>query len=174
VGGYNEQLVRNQDNDMNHRLRKAGWRLYLTNKTSARYVARSTVNSLLKYARCSGRWNALTLRINPECMRPRHFIPVAFVVLLAGLSCAAAVSWFETRRLSVAFVLLAMLVVTHLVFGVAAGISCGLKDRRSEALLLPFVIFGFHVAYGFGTLEGLLQGFEKPASATAARATSSL
>ena len=37
LGGYNEKLYRNQDNDLNERLIKEGYKLYLTEKTSCKY-----------------------------------------------------------------------------------------------------------------------------------------
>src|SRR5262249_21748408 len=43
AGGYNERFFRNQDNDMNQRLRALGYKLYATHKTTCRYFARPTI-----------------------------------------------------------------------------------------------------------------------------------
>src|SRR5207245_11720416 len=62
LGGYNERLARNQDNDMNQRLRAAGHRLYLTWRTSCRYRAQPGPRELMRYACRNGYWNFLTDR----------------------------------------------------------------------------------------------------------------
>ena len=155
LGGYNESLVRNQDNDMNHRLRAAGYRLYLTAKTHATYCARPDVKSLWSYAYRSGKWNALTLRVSPACMRVRHFIPLVFVLCIGALIPALLIA--NITHHSVALPCLALLVIVggHLLLGSIAGLETMIREHRVAALLLPLVIFGFHFAYGFGTLSGL-------------------
>lgn len=154
VGGYNEQLVRNQDNDMNHRLRAAGHRLYLTGKTHATYFGRPDVKSLLKYAYRSGLWNAITLRINAACMRLRHFAPLALVLLSGTLALAALVAKLMNFSTSIPLSLLLLLVGSHLLFGLIAGVQVSIRERSFAGMLLPLVILGFHFSYGIGTLAG--------------------
>lgn len=154
AGGYNEQLIRNQDNDMNHRLRTAGRRLYLTSKTYATYIARPDIRSLWSYAYRTGKWNAYTLGINASCMRLRHFVPLGFSVsLIAGL--LGAFGALLTHHSRAMFpMIVAFILGMHLVFGLIAAVQCSIAERSLIALLLPFVILGFHLAYGFGTLAG--------------------
>lgn len=157
AGGYNEQLVRNQDNDMNHRLRAAGRSLYLTGKTCATYVARPDITSLWSYAYRTGKWNAYTLGINASCMRLRHFVPLGFVVsALAGML-AALCSLLAHHSPAGSLIFLAFILGAHLLFGLAAGMQRFIAERSLATLLLPPVILGFHLAYGFGTLAGFSQ-----------------
>ena len=154
LGGYNEQLVRNQDNDMNYRLRTAGHKLYLTAKTHATYIARPSVKSLLQYAYRSGTWNAITLRINAACMNLRHFAPFAMVLLDITLALAALVAMLMNYSALLPLSLLLLLLGSHVLFGLIAGVQVSVAERHYAGLLLPFVIFGFHFAYGLGTLAG--------------------
>jgi hypothetical protein len=165
VGGYNEELARNQDNDMNQRLREQGHKLYLTGKTQATYYARPDVQSLWAYGYRSGKWNALTLRINPRCMRLRHFVPFAFVASLLVLATSAAFLGLLGLPSTFALVAVAAVITIHLVFGLTAGIRTSIKERSASALLLPAVILGFHLAYGMGTLAGLISRAQQPLSA---------
>lgn len=156
LGGYNEQLVRNQDNDMNQRLRAAGHRLYLTSKTHATYLARPSVKSLCEYAFLTGKWNAFTLAVNAGCMRVRHFAPLAFTSLLAVLALAMIGSLLTRNIAGPAFTVLTLILLLHFLIGLIAAIHVAARERTVSALLLPWVILGFHLAYGLGTLAGSL------------------
>jgi glycosyltransferase involved in cell wall biosynthesis len=175
VGAYNEQLVRNQDNDMNHRLRAAGHKLYLTSKTYATYIARPDVSSLWTYAYRSGKWNAYTLGINASCMGLRHFAAFVFVSSIVMLSSLALLAQSTHHAASIPLTLLGFVLSIHLLFGLLAGAHTCIQERSIAALLLPFIILGFHLAYGFGTLAGsvsLLSGTYSAANNTSATAPS--
>jgi glycosyltransferase involved in cell wall biosynthesis len=171
LGGYNEQLVRNQDNDMNYRLRAAGHRLYLTSKTRAIYAARPDVKSLWAYGFLTGKWNAFTLSVNAACMRPRHFTPFAFLLCVITLI-VAVFGTLTTGAVSVPLVLVAVALGSHLLFGAFAAMQIGVRERSIAALLLPLVILGFHFAYGLGTLAGFFSMFRgtSPTAKTLAQA----
>jgi glycosyltransferase involved in cell wall biosynthesis len=156
LGGYNEQLVRNQDNDMNCRFRAAGHRLYLTGKTHATYIARPDVKSLWAYGFLTGKWNAFTLGVNAACMRQRHFAPFVFFVCVMALAVAALFTTLTTGAISIPLALLILVLGAHLSFGSVAAVQVGVRERSIAASMLPLVILGFHFAYGLGTLAGFL------------------
>ena len=159
IGGYNERLARNQDNDMNQRLRAAGHRLYLTWRTTSRYRAQPGPIALMRYAYRNGYWNYMTIAENPRAMRARHFTPLAFVAGVAGSSLAAGITAAAgRRRLSSAFGRLSAAGLgAHLAAGTLTGVVTAVRERRPEPLLLPLPILGFHASYGVGTLMALLQ-----------------
>ena len=154
LGGYDERLRRNQDNDMNYRLRTAGYRLYLTPKTQATYFARADVRRLWAYAFMTGKWNAFTLGVNAACMRLRHFAPFVFTTCVIALALAAVVATWNGA--AIPRILLAIILGAHVLLGLIAAVLVGLRERSPAALLLPLVILGFHLAYGLGTLAGFL------------------
>jgi succinoglycan biosynthesis protein ExoA len=157
VGGYNEGLIRNQDNDMNQRLRAMGCKLYVTAKTECRYYPRRSVRSFLKYAFQSGQWNAVTLRTNPRSLGLRHLVPPAFVTVFLILA-AIALEGLSARGtfFRVATFALSAILATHLGIGSIAGLHVGLQQRTLTALWLAPLILAFHVSYGLGTLVGVL------------------
>jgi glycosyltransferase involved in cell wall biosynthesis len=158
VGGYDEQLNRNQDNDMNQKLRSRGYRLYVTSETQCEYFVKPTVWSLLQYAFRAGYWNVISFRKNRASMRLRHFVPFVFVVALLCASTAAAAMPFVLSRyqkwLLVPFFLISC---SHLLIGLFAGIQVAVREKSLAALMLPLVFVGFHISYGSGTLWGVLQ-----------------
>lgn len=157
AGGYDEDLLRNQDNDLNQKLRAMGYELWCTWRTECRYFPKATVKGLLRYGYGNGFWNALSLAKNPSAMGMRHFVPFLFVVALA-LSAVLAVAGVAAPAVSpwMALAPLALIAGLHLALGTAAAAQVAVRERAAGALLLPFVFFGFHVAYGFGTLRGFL------------------
>jgi glycosyltransferase involved in cell wall biosynthesis len=156
TGGYNERLIRNQDNDMNQRLRAMGFKLYVTAKTHCRYYPRPNIRSFLSYAFRSGRWNAITLRANSRSLGLRHFVPLVFVTLLFILA-AIGLRGFSSHGMffRLADLALGAVLVFHLAIGSAAGLLVGLRERTPVALWLAPLIFAFHCSYGLGTLVGL-------------------
>ncbi len=167
IGGYDETLDRNQDNDLNQRLRAQGHRLFLTAKTTASYKARGSVLELWKYAFRSGWWNGISLWRKPASMSLRHLVPAAFVAALI-LSCLLAVGlmWFNAPPW-VASVAVALIAIPYLLLSLMAVVKTSRAARSPWTFLLPPVFFGFHSAYGAGTLASLLnQIVYQPSSAS--------
>ena len=163
VGGYDEQLYRNQDNDMNQKLLARGYRLYLTDKTECQYFVSPTVQSFLRYAFNTGYWNVISFRKNKDAMKLRHFVPFIFVLGLFCASVAFAASPFasasQEKWLLAPFI---VLVFSHLLIGLLASIQVALREKSPAALLLPFVFLAFHLSYGLGTLCAVLTNAHAP------------
>jgi succinoglycan biosynthesis protein ExoA len=163
AGGYNELLIRNQDNDMNQRLRAMGFKLYLTGKTTCLYYPRSSVRTFLQHAFLSGLWNARSLKKNPASMAMRHFVPMGFVIVLLILLALAlaglAAPGTQARDAALA---LGGILAIHLSMGTIAGIQVALRERTGTALWLAPLILAFHCCYGLGTLRELLLQAGRP------------
>ena len=165
--GYNERLARNQDNDMNERLRAAGHRLYHTWRTGCSYRAQAGLRALMRYGYNNGFWNFVTLRENPRAMRLRHFMPMLFVLgtLAALLLTAGVMLWDQNPNTWLELVSLAP-VVAHLAIGSAFGAITAWRIRHPAALLIPIYILGFHAAYGVGMIVALLRRARPPKTAS--------
>ncbi len=159
VGGYNESLVRNQDNDMNERLIQAGYKLYLTHRTTARYFSKPTILGLLKYAHKTGWWNAISLKINWHSMKLRHHAPTVFALCVLAwlpvLKIGRLLRWKLAIRKGQ---ILGLALPLHLIAGAVAAYDQFTKTGQRAAFLLPPIWLAFHFMYGFGTLHGLLRG----------------
>jgi succinoglycan biosynthesis protein ExoA len=157
AGGYDEELTRNQDNDMNERLRAEGYKLYCTWKTQCFYSSKSTLYGLLCYMRMTGLWNVVSLRKNPASMGLRHFIPFIFVITLIVSSLLALAGLFLPSLYSLLlFIPLAVVLGLHLTLGCVAAIQVAMRKRSGDAFLLPMIFLGIHIAYGYGTLVGFV------------------
>jgi glycosyltransferase involved in cell wall biosynthesis len=147
VGYYDENLVRNQDNELNARIRAAGGKIYLSSALTTFYHPVSTFRELLRYAFRTSRWHLYTISRNTGALGLRHLAPAAFVLAALGLGVASVFS-------SAALTALIALALFYLTIGEYFALR-GVKSLKfPEKLALPFAVFCFHVAYGCGVLAG--------------------
>jgi glycosyltransferase involved in cell wall biosynthesis len=153
VGNYNEALLRNQDNDMNYRIGEAGYKLYLTNKTSSKYYPKQTVKSLLNYSHNNGKWNAYTVKMGNGSLRWIHFVPFFFTLYILILVAFWGFQFFLNS--GALFQVLSILPLSfYSLLLVSAAIRIKVKYNINR-LLFPITVFRFHMRYGLGTLIGI-------------------
>src|SRR5262249_24176651 len=145
VGLYNEKLVRNQDNELNSRIREAGGRIYLAPELTTRYHPVKTFAAFLKYAFRTCQWHVFTFRENRKSLGARHLVPAAFLLCLLVVAAGSALS--GTAR-----ALLAVTLAGYLVAGFCFSFRAMRGRDWADALLQPFATLLFHCAYGAGTL----------------------
>ncbi len=155
VGMYNERLVRNQDNEFNARIRKAGGTIYLTPALTTYYHPVKNFLGLLKYAIKTSQWHIFTLRENRESMGLRHLVPALFLIILLLLSPASVMSVYAKE-------VLAAIICIYLFTGFYFSLRAKTEGNLDMALVQPFATFCFHIAYGAGTLFGLRYLFRQP------------
>jgi glycosyltransferase involved in cell wall biosynthesis len=149
VGLFDEELVRNQDDEFNYRLRKAGGRIVLNPAMRSWYQNRQDVAHLLRQYYQYGQWKVRVLQKHPRQMSWRHFVPPAFVAGLIALTVAQAL-WPAAQgllRLVGGVYLLAVLVAAW-----SVSRRRGMRGVLATALALVCV----HVAWGTGFLSGLI------------------
>jgi succinoglycan biosynthesis protein ExoA len=150
LGLFDEELVRNQDDEFNYRLRAAGGRILLSPKIRSLYYGRSSLSSLARQYFQYGLWKVRVLQKHPRQMRLRQFVPPLFVAALLMLALGAPFS----RAARVGLVgLLGMYALVSLVASASAAIRTGFHS----VFLLPVVFAILHLSYGLGFLAGLIR-----------------
>jgi glycosyltransferase involved in cell wall biosynthesis len=92
VGLFDETLIRNQDYELNIRIRAAGGTVWFDPSLSVGYTPRSTWTELAGQYYEYGWWKAVVLRRHPRSLRMRQLIPPAGVVGVA-LGVIIGVRW---------------------------------------------------------------------------------
>lgn len=146
-GGYDERLTRNQDNEMNYRIRKNGGKIYLSSDIKLSYYCRDSIKGISSMAMKNGMWNVITMKLCPGSMGLRHFIPLAFLVSIILLPLIGAF-WHPILWL---FAVEMVLYVTLDCIFSAKQAKC-IKEFLLLMLLFPI----FHITYGTGSLKGLM------------------
>jgi len=149
IGAFDTELVRNQDDEFNYRLRKHGGKILLSPAIRSRYVSRNSPGQLWRQYFQYGYWKVRVLQKHPRQMQPRQFAPPLFVLtlLLGGVLAPFSRS---VRRLWT--LLLALYAGATLV---ASGITAARRGWR-HLPLLPLVFGILHISYGTGFCLGLV------------------
>lgn len=84
TGLFDESLIRNQDYELNYRLRAAGGRIFCTPAIKSRYHGRSDLRALWRQYFDYGFWKARVIRLHPASTKWRHLVAPAFLLALAG------------------------------------------------------------------------------------------
>lgn len=85
VGMYDEEMVRNQDDELSLRLRKAGGRIIQSGKIKIKYFPRTQFKQLFKQFLQYGYWKVAIFKKHPKHVHWRHFLPAALVSGFSGL-----------------------------------------------------------------------------------------
>jgi hypothetical protein len=148
VGLFDESLVRNQDIELNGRIRSAGGRVVLSPLIRSTYFCRNSLLGLWKQNYRNGLWLLRTALKTPKSLSVRHFIPLAFIcALLLGLVIALTFKG--------GWILLALVAGSYLLASSAASLLAAFYQGWRFALTLPVVFSVLHISYGVGTLVGL-------------------
>ena|GEM_PF-15444 len=151
VGLYDERLQRTEDNDYNWRVRAAGFEISYDPRISSRQYLRSDFKGLVRQKAANGFWVGRTMWIRPQVFSILHFVPLCFVLaLLATVLLGLFSHWLA----------LALLLAAYLACDLVASIIAIAKANPPhwQMACLPIVFFILHLAYGLGTLAGLISG----------------
>jgi succinoglycan biosynthesis protein ExoA len=154
AGPFDEELIRNQDDEYSYRLRRLGGRILLANDMHARYYSRATLRGLWRQCLQYGYWKVRVLQKHPWQMRARQTVPALFV---ASLGILLALSILTRSR--AAWVLLALILVSYLTAACVASWQAARQSVHGWRDLWPWLPLTFatmHVAYGIGSLVGLV------------------
>jgi succinoglycan biosynthesis protein ExoA len=150
IGHFDEELVRNQDDEFNYRLRKHGGKILLNPAIRSHYTNRSSLQSLWRQYYQYGYWKVRVLQKHPAQMQWRQFVPPLFVAALVGGALLAPFS-------NVLAILWSTLLVLYLLANLAASVWTAAQQGWRHLLLLPVVFAILHISYGLGFLVGLIR-----------------
>lgn len=150
VGLYDEELVRNQDDEYNYRIRAAGGRLLLAEDVRSKYYSRGTLGKLWRQYFQYGFYKVRVLQKHPMQMSPRQFVPPVFVFALLG---PIVFGVFH----SLGWTALALTGGAYLLANLMASFRCAARNGWKHLATLPVCFAILHLAYGLGFLHGLVK-----------------
>jgi glycosyltransferase involved in cell wall biosynthesis len=147
TGLLDEQLLRNQDDELHYRLNAHGYKILMVPEMKCSYYVRGSVIALFSQYFQYGLFKPLVLKKVKSGMRIRHLIPTLFVLYFLSLPLAYFCFWW--------FLPLALYVLLDLIF------SFGNSLRFSQKIKSLLVFPALHIAYGTGFLAGMLKNPNK-------------
>jgi glycosyltransferase involved in cell wall biosynthesis len=147
IGWFDEDLIRNQDDEFNFRLLRRGGRVLLVPEVSCRYFARRSFRQLARMYYQYGYFKPLVARKVGRVMTARQLVPSALVTSLLGSALASL--WLPGAGVVFAGIagLYASCVLASSALAARGDLRCG------AALTAVFPIL--HFSYGFGFLRGM-------------------
>jgi hypothetical protein len=149
IGLFDETLVRNQDDELNLRLKRCGFRIWQTPRIRSWYYPRDRLFKLFRQYFQYGYWKIPVILKHRLPASWRHIVPASVVALGSVLALTALVS-------PTALVLLLSSMGTYAALTIYSSIAACRRARDWTLLpVLPLVFFVYHAAYGLGFLRGL-------------------
>jgi len=152
IGLFDEEMVRDQDDEFNYRLRAQGGRIRLCPQIRSEYTNRSSPSRLWKQYYEYGYWKVRVLQKHPRQMSWRHFMPPAFVLALSS----GVVLLFFGMPWS-----LLITAGSYILACSAASMWVAAKSGIRYLCTLPAVFAILHMSYGVGFLVGLIRFFDR-------------
>lgn len=145
VGGFDEELTRSQDSELNYRIRATGGTVYFHPDLRVVYRPRRTLGALWRQYFRSGAWKRRVLLGTPGSLRWRQLVPPLLVLGLAGSLLIVPSRWWRWSLVVPA------LYLAEILF---ASVWTTLRRRDPAGLLLPLVLPTMHLGWGLGFLLG--------------------
>lgn len=148
IGGFDEMLVRNQDDEHNLRLVRSGGRVWQSSRIRCTYHPRGSLRQVFRQYLQYGYWKPFVIRKHGQPASPRHLVPAAFVVLCLLLALAAitgAPVWLLVGCLSIYVAAVGVMTM---------GVAGDLGGNIRAIVRVPAVIASYHIGYGLGSLMG--------------------
>lgn len=150
IGLFDEELLRNQDDEFNARIIENGGSIYLVPDVTIIYYARRDISSLL---RMFYQYSFFKPLVNRKLKRPatiRQFIPPLFVLFLLF-------GWITVFITPTLFLFFIGGIGMYLLFNILFTVKSTLDHGKGYLLFyLPWIFFLQHLTYGIGYLIGII------------------
>lgn len=147
-GGFDEQLVRNQDDEHNLRIVKGGGRVWQSSRIRSVYRPRANLSQVFRQYLQYGYWKPFVMKKHGQPASVRHAVPGVFVALLAVSLLMALLGFGDAPLWS--------LINLYALGVLAMTVAVAQTQTLAMPVLLriPAVIAAYHVGYGIGSVIG--------------------
>ena len=147
IGAFDERLVRNQDDEFNYRIRRAGGKVYVSPRVRYSYFVRARVGQLFKQYFQYGFWRIPVIEKHRRPTTLRQIAPTLFYAACVLLAIAGL--WWRQPLLAVA------LPVTYASALLLAGAAIVPGNGARVSACLPLAVATMHAGYAWGLAYGM-------------------
>ena len=155
LGGYDIELIRNQDDEFNFRMLQNNLKIWLHPSIKSYYHSKKTIIGLFKQYFQYGFYKIRVFQKRRGFSSFRHIIPLLFILflcfslllyLIKGINFPILVIGFAYINASLIFTIIEFLKNIH---------------KGTSLLFLPLCFLTLHIAYGLGSLFGMIYFINK-------------
>ena len=154
IGLYDENLPRNEDDDLNFRIIESGGKVFITPKIKSVYYPRKSYGELFRQYFEYGFWKVAVIKKHKKPARISQIVPmlfVFFIILFFGLSLVS----MTARNIFI------IVMFTYLMLDLYFSFRNPKLSKLSDKFRLVWVHFILHFAYGSGFLCGIFKFWRK-------------
>ena len=155
---FDEDLVRNQDDEFNFRLAQNGGRIWLDPLIKSQYIPRSTLLKLFSQYFQYGLYKVRVLQKRKGIASYRQLVPPIFSLFLIF-------SFFILVKTEIPILILSSVYLpVNIAFSIISSKKIRSKyfiDKISSFFIFPLIFFILHISYGFGYLFGFIYFIKK-------------
>ncbi len=147
IGYFDEELIRNQDDEFNFRLTKAGYKIFFSAAISIRYFVRADFQKLFRQYFQYGYWKVYVNRKHKTVTSIRQLVPFLFMLFLSvfiPLSLFSGLAGVVTDSVILLYVL------------IVALISVRMASSIQTFAYAVASFFCLHFGYGLGYYQGIV------------------
>ncbi len=149
IGLFDEELVRNQDDEFNARMIKRGYKILLLPDIECSYQARATLKDLTRMLYQYGLFKPLVNKKIGAVATIRQLIPLLFVFYIFF---GALMSLLSPLVTAVFLLGLLFYLVVDVIFAIKQSVA------KKDIFLIPYLLITYpamHISYGLGYIAGL-------------------
>lgn len=150
VGLFDEELIRNQDDEFNYRITSNNYKILLNPDIKCKYYVRASFSKLFKQYFQYGYWKVFVNKKHRAITTIRQLIPLFFVLYLLSLSVTFLISWKAGAFYSV---FLGLYILLAFLFSLKKSTSV------NYVFGIAFTFLILHLSYGVGYLKGIIDFF---------------
>ena len=147
IGLYDEGMLKNQDDELNYRLTKQGFKVFLSPKAKSKYFVRTTPVELFKQYFNYGYWRVAVIKKHKLPVSIRQVVPALFLLSMLFFICLGII----INQLFVSLLIPLIYLLTILLFDIKIIIKNGIKTGA----LFSLAVVILHFSYATGFLSGL-------------------
>lgn len=148
LGLFDDELVRNQDDEFNYRIIASGGKIWFDPNIRAKYFVRSSFKKLFRQYRQYGYWKVFVNVKHKTVTTGRQMVPALFVLGMSLLILASFV-------FPICWSVLAGILIVWFFVALASAMVAQTPSAQIGGVLLTFFIL--HISYGVGYLEGIVR-----------------
>ncbi len=155
IGGYDEELIRNQDDEFNMRLIQNKGTIWMDPNIQSTYYPRSTLMKFFMQYLQYGFFKIRVMQKRRGFASFRHIVPLLFVSALS-------ISFSLFLIFNISFPL-KLILVSYMICLLVGTLNAFISNTQNllSIIILPLSFFSMHFAYGLGSFFGMIYFFNK-------------